>query len=154
MFKIRILTWQKMLNLWFRIRIRIFLSCWVQKDKNDPPRWDKVKKFHVLKCWIFSFENYFSSGVLYGGVGISKLHIFYRKMLSFFAAVKFVQFLVIKTLDSELDPNPDLDQDPQLGKNCWIRILIKSNPKHWLNPLVKTQHRVSLLFPWNFPESR
>jgi hypothetical protein len=24
--------------------------------------------------------------------------------------------LVIKTLDSELDPNPDLYQDPQLGK--------------------------------------
>ncbi len=25
------------------------------KDKNDPQKWEKIKKFHVLKCWKFSF---------------------------------------------------------------------------------------------------
>jgi hypothetical protein len=41
--------------------------------------------------------------VLYGGLGITKLQFF-------FSAVHFFQFLVIKTLDP--DPYPD----PQLGK--------------------------------------
>jgi hypothetical protein len=36
--------------------------------------------------------------------------IFDQKILKSFAAVSFAKFLVIKTLDSELDP------DPQLGK--------------------------------------
>jgi hypothetical protein len=31
-----------------------------------------------------------------------------------FTAVNFFQFFVIKTLDSEVDPDPDLD--PQVGK--------------------------------------
>jgi hypothetical protein len=52
--------------------------------------------------------------VLYGGLGISKLQLFITKF--FFSAVIFFQFLVIKTLDSELDPDPHLgkmlDLDP------------------------------------------
>jgi hypothetical protein len=31
-----------------RIRIRV---------KNDPQKLKKVKKFHVLKCWMFSFRD-------------------------------------------------------------------------------------------------
>jgi hypothetical protein len=40
---------------------------------------------------------------------ITKLQFFIKK---FFSAVNFFQFLVIETLDSELDPDPD----PQIGK--------------------------------------
>jgi hypothetical protein len=35
----------------FGIRIRI------QEGKNDPQKVEKIKKFHVLKCWMFSFES-------------------------------------------------------------------------------------------------
>jgi hypothetical protein len=35
----------------FGIRIRI------QEGKNDPQKKKKIKKFHVLKCWMFSFES-------------------------------------------------------------------------------------------------
>jgi hypothetical protein len=42
--------------------------------------------------------------VLYGGLGISKLQFFIKKNINFFSAVNFFQFLVIKTLDLELDP--------------------------------------------------
>ncbi len=45
----------KKTGLW--IRIRINLSCWsrIQEGKNDPQK--KVKNFHALKCWMFSFES-------------------------------------------------------------------------------------------------
>jgi hypothetical protein len=41
----------------------------------DPdPKKKKVKKFHVLKCWMFSFEGWrlllYSLDVLHGGQGI------------------------------------------------------------------------------------
>jgi hypothetical protein len=35
----------------FEIRIRI------QEGKNDLQKKEKIKKFHVLKCWMFSFEG-------------------------------------------------------------------------------------------------
>jgi hypothetical protein len=41
-------------------RIRIGLGHWIriQEGKNnDPQKLKKVKKFHVLKCWMFSFEG-------------------------------------------------------------------------------------------------
>jgi hypothetical protein len=43
----------------FRIQIRILSSQWnrIQEGKNDPEKYKKVKKFHVLKCWMFSFEG-------------------------------------------------------------------------------------------------
>jgi hypothetical protein len=28
----------------------------IQEGKNDPQKYKKVRKFHVLKCWTFSFE--------------------------------------------------------------------------------------------------
>jgi hypothetical protein len=48
----------------------------IQEGKNDPPKYKKLKNFHVLKCWMFSFElEGFSCslGVLYGGLQIGKL---------------------------------------------------------------------------------
>jgi hypothetical protein len=41
------------------LRIRIQLGQWIriQEGKNDPKKWEKIKKFHVLKCWMFSFES-------------------------------------------------------------------------------------------------
>jgi hypothetical protein len=36
-------------GIWIRVRI--------QEDKNDPRKKEKIKKFHVLKCWMFSFES-------------------------------------------------------------------------------------------------
>ncbi len=53
--------------------------------------------------------------VLYGGLGISKLQYSIQK-IKFYSCNFFLPFLVIKTLDSELDPDPQ----------CWIRIRIKS----------------------------
>jgi hypothetical protein len=35
-----------------RIRIRI------QEGKNDPKKWKKGQNFHLLKCWMFSFEGW------------------------------------------------------------------------------------------------
>ncbi len=53
-----------------------------------------------------------SFGVLYGGLGISKLQFFFDKKKK--SAVKFFQFLVIKTLDQDPDPQLEnmLDLDP------------------------------------------
>jgi hypothetical protein len=79
----------------------------------------RKKKFHVLNCWMFFFgaEGFSCSlGVLYRGLGKSKLQfntIFHIKN-PIFPALNFSQFLVIKTLDPELDPNPH--PDPQLEK--------------------------------------
>jgi hypothetical protein len=30
----------------------------IQKGKNDPQKQKKVNKFHVLMCWMFSFEDW------------------------------------------------------------------------------------------------
>jgi hypothetical protein len=35
----------------FGIRIRI------QEGKNDPTKIETIEKFHVLRCWMFSFEG-------------------------------------------------------------------------------------------------
>jgi hypothetical protein len=70
----------------------------------------KVKKFHVLNCWMFCLraESFSCSlGVLYRGLGISKLEFLIKKITYNFSALNFFLFLVIKTLDPELDPDPD-----------------------------------------------
>jgi hypothetical protein len=62
--------------------------------------------FHVLKCWIISFEGEGFSGslcVLYGGLRIRKL-----QFSKSFTSVNFFQFFVIKFLDLEPDPGPQL----------------------------------------------
>jgi hypothetical protein len=59
--------------------------------------------FWSAGCSLLRAEGFFCSlGVLYGGLGISKFKKFYTKNMNFFSAVKFSQFLVIKTLDLEL----------------------------------------------------
>jgi hypothetical protein len=55
--------------------------------------------------------------VLYGGLGITKLQfLFLKKSNFFFGCYFFSSILIIKTLDSELDPDPELgkmlDLDP------------------------------------------
>jgi hypothetical protein len=42
----------------FRIGFGIRNRIRTQKDKNDPQKWEKNKKFHVLKCWMFFFEGW------------------------------------------------------------------------------------------------
>ncbi len=60
----------------------------------------KVKKFLVLKCWMFSFEGSF----LYIGhplwrPRIKLIGIFDKTTFIFVSAVNFFQFLVMKTMD-------------------------------------------------------
>jgi hypothetical protein len=46
-------------NMNLEAGLRINLSCWIriQEGKNDPQKKKKVKEFHVLNCWMFSFEG-------------------------------------------------------------------------------------------------
>ncbi len=70
--KIQVFTWVSdpdsiriQSGQWIRIRIRIQSGQWIriqirnpdriQKGRNDPQ--NKIKKFHVLKCWMLSFEG-------------------------------------------------------------------------------------------------
>ena len=47
--------------LWIRIRIRIQWGLWIriqiEESKNDPQTWEKVDKFHFLRCWVFPVEG-------------------------------------------------------------------------------------------------
>jgi hypothetical protein len=54
-------------------------------------------------------------GILYGGLGISKMQFFYHK-ITFFSDVIFLT-MVLKTLDPEPDPDPD----PEIRKNAGSR---------------------------------
>jgi hypothetical protein len=40
----------------FQIRIQSGQWIRIQERKNDPQKKEKVKLFHVLKCWMFSFD--------------------------------------------------------------------------------------------------
>jgi hypothetical protein len=67
----------------------------------------------VLDVHFLRAEGYSCSlCVLYGGLRISKLKFSIKKYKKYLQLKFFLKFLVIKTLDSELDPDPD----PQLGK--------------------------------------
>jgi hypothetical protein len=55
----------------FATRIRI------QEGKNDPQKIEKIKKFHVLKFWMFTEGFFCSLEVLYGGLGIIKFLLFF-----------------------------------------------------------------------------
>jgi hypothetical protein len=70
------------------------LSCWIriQEGKNDPQKYKKVHNFHVFKYWMFSFgaEGFSCSlGILYGGLGISKLPFLIKKIEIKFPAINF-----------------------------------------------------------------
>ncbi len=74
-------------------------------------------------CRMFSFEGW--KILFYGGLGISKLQYFIKKMWFFFSC-KFFQFSVVKTLDPDwfrigIQPKM-LDQDMKS---------INPDPKHW-----------------------
>jgi hypothetical protein len=64
------------------IRINLSCSIQIQEGKNDPQK--KLKNFHVLKCWMFSFLRAdgfsFSLCVLYGGLRISKVKFSIQKI--------------------------------------------------------------------------
>ncbi len=90
----------------FRIRIRI------QEGKKLTNKKDFFIIFHVLKCWMFSFEagGFFCTlGVLYGGLGISKLKFLIKFI---FSAVIFFNFwsskpwIQIGIQPKMLDPDP------------------------------------------------
>ncbi len=75
-------------------------------EQKLPIKQKKGKKFQVLECWMFSSEGWSFScslDVLYGGLGISKLQFLILKKC--FSSYKIFEFLVIKALD--LDPDPD-----------------------------------------------
>jgi hypothetical protein len=57
-----------------------------------------------------------SLGVLYRGPGIYKLHFLIKKIYKKISALHFFQFLVIKPLDPEPDPDPKLEKmlDPDM----------------------------------------
>jgi hypothetical protein len=60
----------------------------------------KVKKFHVLKCWIFDLDSEgfsCSLDVLYGGIGIKKLLF----LIGFFPAGDFFTNLFYQNVDSD-----------------------------------------------------
>jgi hypothetical protein len=96
--------------------IRINLSCWIriQECKNDLQMYKIVKNFHVLKCWMFFFEGC-SLYILYGGLGITKLQFFIKKISNVFQLSIFFNFLVVKTLHSELDPDPAIRKNTGSG---------------------------------------
>jgi len=74
----------------------------------------KVKKFHLFKCWMFSFDGF--SCILDILSGFQKqFAIFYQKFSKIFSC-NFFKFLVIKTLYLKPDMYPQcpkmLDLDP------------------------------------------
>jgi hypothetical protein len=60
-----------------------------------------------------------SLGVLYGGLGVSKLQVLIKKIESKFPAINFLSILGRQTLDPDpllekmLDPDPDPYADPK-----------------------------------------
>jgi hypothetical protein len=59
---------------------------------------------------VFFGAEGFSVGVLYGGLGISKLKFLIKKYKFFLSCKIFLLFFVIKTLDPELDPDSQLEK--------------------------------------------
>ncbi len=68
----------------------------------------KLRNFMFLGavCSLMGAEGFSCSmDVLYEGLGISKLQFLIKKNIDFFSSKFFPQFLVIKTLDPEPDPD-------------------------------------------------
>jgi hypothetical protein len=66
----------------YKLRIRI------QEGKNDPKKLKKGENFYLLRAEGFSC----SLGVLYGGLGISKLQFLIKKIKIKILVVNFFQF--------------------------------------------------------------
>ena len=45
------------LSCWIRIAYKLRIRIRVQEGKNDPKKYKKGQNFHLLKCWMFSFEG-------------------------------------------------------------------------------------------------
>ncbi len=90
----------------------------IHESMDDPKKLKKFKKFHVLKCWMVPMEGWRLCylGVLYGGLGISKL-LFFFKYRTFISAVNFFPIFGNQNLGSGLAPDPDS---------------MNPDPKHWL----------------------
>ncbi len=78
----------------FKLRIRIQIR--IQECKNDPQKLKKVQNFHVFLstgCSLLRAEGFSCSlGVLYGGLGISKLQFLIKKIEIKFQLKFFFQF--------------------------------------------------------------
>ena len=76
---------------------RINLSCWIriQEGKNDPQKYKKSRIFMFLStgCSLLRAEGFSCSlGVLYGGLGISKLQFLIKKIEIKFPAINLFNF--------------------------------------------------------------
>ncbi len=70
-------------------------------------------------CSLLRAEGFFRSlGVLYGGLGISKLQFLIKKIEIKFPAINFFPILGHQTLD----PDPGSGIRIRNYKKCWIRI--------------------------------
>jgi hypothetical protein len=96
-----------------RIRIQI------QEDKNDPQKKKKVKKFHVLNCWMFSC----SLGVLYRGLGISILQFLIKKY--FFFSFKFFAIFGHQNPGYKTRSGSRPGSRSAIRKRGWIQIRIR-----------------------------
>ncbi len=77
------------------IRIRINLSWWIriQEGKNDPKKIEKKDRIFIFWSSLLRAEGFSCSlGVLYGGLGISKLQFLIKKIKIKFLVVQFFQF--------------------------------------------------------------
>jgi hypothetical protein len=73
----------------YKFRIRI------QEGKNDPKNWkkDRIFIFWSARCSLLRAEGFSCSlGLLYGGLGISKLQFLIKKIKIKFLVVNFFQF--------------------------------------------------------------
>ncbi len=67
--------------------------------------------FWITGCSLLRTEGFSCSlGVLYGGLGISKLQFFIKKIKIKFPAVNFSQVWVIKPWIRIRDPDPQLEK--------------------------------------------
>ncbi len=85
---------------WIRIRIRNLYPD--PGEKNDPQKYiKKIKKFYVLKCWMFTFESFFCNF----RPRDRKIVIFDLKNVFFFSCKLFSIF-------GHQNPGSGLDVDP------------------------------------------
>ena len=83
--------------------IPVNLSCWIririQEEKNGPKNRKKSRIFMFLStgCSLLRADSFSCSlGILYGGLGISKLQFLIKKIEIKFPSINFFQFKVIK----------------------------------------------------------
>jgi hypothetical protein len=100
---------------YFRIKWGLWIR--IQEGKNDPQKRKNLINlvFSSAECSLLRAEGFLCSlDVSYGSLGISKLQFLIKKRYTKNLQLFFLQFLVIKTLDSYLDPDSHemLDSDP------------------------------------------